>query len=46
MTLYPELFEDFDIKAEVKTFYKDFFGYDLTDEQTQMILDYVTPELP
>ncbi len=46
MTLYPELFEDFDIKAEVKTFYKDFFGYDLSDEQAQMILDYVTPELP
>ena len=30
----------------LKTFYKDFFGYDLSDEQAQMILDYVTPELP
>jgi len=44
--LYPELFEDFDVKEEVKTFYKEFFRYELSDEQAQMILDYVTPELP
>jgi iron complex transport system substrate-binding protein len=44
--LYPDLFEDFDIKAELKNFYTEFFRYDLTDEQAQMILDYVTPELP
>ena len=44
--LYPERFEDFDMNAEVKTFYRDFFNYELSDEQVQMILDYVTPELP
>lgn len=43
--LYPELFEDFDIKEEVKHFYQEFFDYSLSDEQAQMILDYVTPDL-
>ena len=46
MTLYPELCEDFDIIAEVENFYDRFFGYDLSDEEAQMILNYVTPELP
>jgi iron complex transport system substrate-binding protein len=43
--LYPDRFEDFDIKEEVKTFYREFLDYELSDEQAQMILDYVTPEL-
>lgn len=43
--LYPDRFQDFDIKAEVKYFYKEFLGYELTDEEAQMILDYVTPQL-
>ena len=43
--LYPDRFQDFDIKAEVIYFYKEFFGYDLSEDEAQMILDYITPEL-
>ena len=31
--------------AELKSFYLRFFGYALSDDQAQMILNYVTPEL-
>ena len=37
-TLYPELFSDVDLLAEVKGFYARFFGTTLTDEQVQEIL--------
>ena len=43
--LYPDRFEDFDIKEEVKYFYKEFLGYELTDEEAQMILNYEAPTL-
>jgi ABC-type Fe3+-hydroxamate transport system substrate-binding protein len=43
--LYPELFEDFDMAAELKAFYLRFFGYALSDAQAEMIMNYVTPEL-
>ncbi|MCR5161931.1 MAG: ABC transporter substrate-binding protein [Lachnospiraceae bacterium] len=36
-TAYPELFEDIDIIAEAKTYYKDVFGIELTDEQAASI---------
>lgn len=43
--LYPDLFEDFDIREELKNFYRRFLGYELSDNQAQMILNYETPEL-
>ena len=43
--LYPDLFTDFSIKDEVKKFYSTFLGYDLTDDEAQMILDCKTPNL-
>lgn len=36
-TIYPELFEDIDITAETRAFYKDVFGIELTDEQAEKI---------
>lgn len=36
-TAYPELFEDIDIIAETKTYYKDVFGIQLTDDQAASI---------
>ncbi|MBP3200768.1 MAG: ABC transporter substrate-binding protein [Lachnospiraceae bacterium] len=41
--LYPELFKDFDIKAELKNFYKDFLNYDLTDSDAEKILRHQNP---
>ena len=38
-TLYPEQFEDIDIKKETKTFYKEMFEYDLSEEQLDKILE-------
>ncbi len=42
-TLYPEEFADFDLKAELVSFYSQFFHYDLTDEQAEMILAHLDP---
>ena len=36
-TAYPEKFEDLDVIAEAKSYYKEVFGIDLTDEQAQSI---------
>ncbi|MFS0877903.1 ABC transporter substrate-binding protein [Solibacillus isronensis] len=33
----PELF-DYDMNAEIKSYYKDFYGYDVTDEEVEQIL--------
>lgn len=41
--LYPELFKDFDIKLELKKFYKDFLNYDLSDEDAEKILRHQNP---
>ena len=38
-TAYPELFEDIDVIAEAKAYYKEVFGIDLTDEQAQSIFE-------
>ena len=38
-TAYPEKFEDIDVISEAKTYYKDVFGIDLTDEQAQSIFE-------
>ena len=37
MTAYPDLFDDIDIVAETKDYYKEVFGIELTDEQAQSI---------
>ena len=37
-TAYPELFEDIDIEAELKNYYREVFGIELTDEQVNSIL--------
>ena len=38
-TAYPELFADIDIIAETKTYYKEVFGLELTDEQAASIFE-------
>ena len=38
-TVYPDLFEDVDVIAEAKAYYKEVFGIDLTDEQAQSIFE-------
>ena len=38
-TAYPDLFEDVDVIAEAKAYYKEVFGIDLTDEQAQSIFE-------
>ena len=42
-TLHPESFEDVDMNAELKSFYSEFFSYDLTDEQAELILRHLNP---
>jgi iron complex transport system substrate-binding protein len=37
-TVYPELFEDVDMEAEVEYFYKTFFNYQLSEEDIKQIL--------
>ena len=41
--LYPELFADFDIKAELKMFYKEFLNYNLTDDEAEKIIRHQNP---
>lgn len=36
-TVYPELFEDIDITAEVKDYYQEMYGVALTDEQVDLM---------
>ena len=39
----PDKFEDVNIEQETKDFYMQFYGYQLTDEQTQQILNGENP---
>ena len=41
-TAYPTLFEDIDITAETKAYYKEVFGITLTDEQANKIFSPVS----
>lgn len=41
-TLYPEKFQSLDIREETKSFYKTFFGYDLTDADVESIMNPTT----
>ena len=36
-TTYPDKFEDIDMTKEVKDYYKEVFGVDLTDKQVESI---------
>ena len=38
-TAYPDKFEDVDVISEARTYYKDVFGIDLTDEQAESIFE-------
>ena len=38
-TAYPQYFEDIDIIAEAKTYYKEIFGIELTDAQVKSIFE-------
>lgn len=42
-TIYPEQFADVDMKAELKSFYSEFFDYDLTDDEAERILAHHDP---
>ena len=35
--VYPELFKDMDVKADVKDYYQNLFGVTLTDEQVDQM---------
>ena len=35
LTLYPELFPEFDLTEDVRAYYQDLYGVELTDEQIQ-----------
>jgi len=37
--MHPELFSDLDMVEEIKYYYKEFYEYDLTDEQARMVMD-------
>lgn len=41
-TVYPELFEDIDITAEVKEYYQEMYGVTLTDEQVDLMYNPVS----
>lgn len=37
--MHPDLFSDIDMIEEIKYYYSEFYEYDLTDEQAQMVID-------
>lgn len=39
-TIYPDKFEDLDLKQETKDFYKEFYGYNLSDEEYEDFLNH------
>ncbi|MFP3156313.1 ABC transporter substrate-binding protein [Lachnospiraceae bacterium ZAX-1] len=41
--MYPELFEDVDMVAETQAYYERFYGYDLSAEDAQKLLDHLPP---
>lgn len=43
-TLYPALFPDLDLEAEIKTFYARFYRFALTDDQARQILRGRSPD--
>ena len=43
-TVHPDLFDDVDMLAEIETFYQEFYGVELTDEQAQAMIDRKDPD--
>lgn len=41
--IQPELFQDLDIEAEIQYYYETFYGYSLSDENIQNILNHASP---
>ncbi|WP_294727417.1 ABC transporter substrate-binding protein [uncultured Fusobacterium sp.] len=41
--LHPELFKDIDMKKEIKYYYNTFYGYDISDENIENILNHKDP---
>ena len=42
--LHPDLFEDLDMVEATKAYFRDFYDYELTDEQANQVLNYQGPE--
>ena len=42
-TLHPDLFKQWNMIKEMKTFYADIYGKQLTDQEAQRILDHLPP---
>ena len=42
-TLYPDLFEGFDIREEVKYFYREFLDYELSDDEVEKFMNHENP---
>ncbi len=40
---YPDLFKDWDMIKEMKTFYSEVYGKALTDQDVQRILQHLPP---
>lgn len=43
-TIHPDLFEDIDMAERIMDFYKQFFAYDLTEEEATRMLNHQDPE--
>ena len=41
--IQPELFADLDMEAEIQNYYETFYGYTLSDENIQNILNHMAP---
>lgn len=41
--LYPQYFEGFDIREETKYFYREFLGYELTDDEVEKFMNHQEP---
>lgn len=42
---YPELFKDWDMLKEMKTFYKEIYGVKITDNDVERILKHLPPKM-
>ena len=42
--LHPDLFPDLKIEEKVKTFYKTYLSYDLTDDEVKLIMAAKDPQ--
>jgi iron complex transport system substrate-binding protein len=38
-TMYPDLFADIDLNQEIRTFYQRFYGYTISDNEIQSVLE-------